>query len=90
MGWWAGKGRGSEGESYVCWALAGEVGEEVGWFTEDTMFGVYKLCHGGEVGADGVHCVADVVAEDFLVVVAAEEVVPIGVEGPFAVPAGGG
>jgi hypothetical protein len=60
--------------------FAWEVWQEVAGSAGDDVFGVYKPCHWDKVGADGVDCVTDIVAEDFFAVLAPEEVVAIGIE----------
>jgi hypothetical protein len=51
------------------------------------VLGVDNPCHGAEVGAQCVECVLEVVAEGFLAVSAAKEMVAIWVKGLVAVDA---
>jgi hypothetical protein len=74
----------------VSWAFGGEFRDKARGLTGDGVLRVDKTGYRGEVRADSVEDITNVVAKDFFVVLASEEVVAIGVEGFVAVAAGGG
>jgi hypothetical protein len=74
-------------QPHIGGAFTREFGDEGCWLTGDKVFGVDETCHGGEVCADEVEDIADVVTEDLLVVLALEEVISVWVKGVLAVAA---